>query len=122
MARTLDELTQYIRETLPQSKAILNLHPLGDAGTVSFGWHGREFVINPSLQTVEIKHDRLYITGASMLMQLALIKRNRGDKLLAVVVENLRESEEMISNPLNREKGLLLLGTVKAGLKQLVGR
>lgn len=120
MPDTLEELTQYIRETLPQPKSILHMRPMTEAGAVSFAWNGREFVVKNSLQALEIKNDKLFITGASMLMQLALVKRNKNEKVLGAVVENLRQAEEMINNPLRREQGLSLLGTVKSSLKRLV--
>lgn len=120
MPDTLEELTQYIRETLPQPKSILHMRPMTEAGAVSFAWNGREFVVKNSLQALEIKNDKLFITGASMLMQLALVKRNKNEKVLGAVVENLRQAEELLNNPLRREQGLTLLGTVKSSLKRLV--
>ena len=120
MPENLEELTQYIRETIPQPKSILHLRHMTEADAVSFAWNGREFVVKNSLQALEIKNDKLFITGASMLMQLALMKRNKNEKVLGAVVENLRHAEEYINNPLRREQGLTLLGTVKASLKRLV--
>ena len=122
MPDTLEELTQYIRETLPQPKSILHMRPMTEAGAVSFAWNGREFVVKNSLQALEIKNDKLFITGASMLMQLALVKRNKNEKVLGAVVENLRQAEELLNNPLRREQGLTLLGTVKSSLKRLIAQ
>ena len=122
MPETLDELAQYIRDTLPQPKSILHLKALAEAGAVSFGWHGREFVVKPSLQAVEIKNGKLFVTGASMLMQLALVKRNRNEKILGALVENMRQAEDLLNNPINKDKGLALLDTVKATLKRLVAQ
>ena len=122
MPETLDDLAGYIRETLPQPRSIVNLHPMRNGAAVCFSWHDREFVVNPSLQTLEIKKDALFVTGASMLLQLALLKRSRNEKVLGAVVESLRQVEDMINNPLNREQGLDLLGSVKATLRKLAGK
>ena len=120
MPETLDQLAQYIRDTLPQPRSILHLKALAEASAVSFGWNGHDFVVKPSLQALEIRNGKLFVTGASMLMQMALMKRNRNEKILGAIVENMRQAEDLLNNPINRDKGLALLGTVKASLKRLV--
>ncbi len=122
MPQSLEELTQYIRETLPQPKSILHMRPMAEAEAVSFAWNGREFVVKNSLQALEIKNDKLFVTGASMLMQLALLRRNVNEKVLGAVVESIRQAEELLNNPLHRDRGLTMLGTVKTTLKRLVPR
>ncbi|MDQ1256607.1 MAG: hypothetical protein QG656_1205 [Candidatus Hydrogenedentes bacterium] len=122
MPETLEELTQYIRETLPQPKSILHMRPMAEAEAVSFAWNGREFVVKNSLQALEIKNDRLFVTGASMLMQLALLRKNKNEKVLGVVVDNLRQAEELITNPMSRDRGFTLLSTVKGTLKRLIAQ
>ncbi len=120
MAANLDELVQYIRETLPQPKQIVHLRTNDQAGVVSFGWNGRDFVVKPTMEVYELKNEHVFITGSSMLMQLALLLRNKNEKTLAAVVGTLQQAEDMISNPMNRKKGLSLLQAVKATLKRLV--
>ena len=93
---------------------------MAEAGAVSFGWNGREFVVKPSLQSLEVKNGKLFVTGASMLMQLALVKRNRNEKVLGAIVENIRQVEDLVNNPIDRDKGLALLETVKLTLRRLV--
>ena len=122
MPASLDELVQYIRETLPQPKQITHLKNNVQAGVVTFGWNGRDFAVKPSLEVFELKNAQIFITGSSMLMQLALLKRNRNEKILAVLVGTLQQAEDMINNPLNRDKGLNLLQTVKATLRRLIAQ
>jgi hypothetical protein len=122
MPETLEELTVYLRETLPQPKAISHLKPLAEAGAMRFMWNGREFVVKPTLQTMEIKDNKLLLTGASTLMQLVLMGKTRNERVLGAVVENIRQAEEMINNPATRSRGLTLLATVKATLKSLMPR
>ncbi len=120
MTETLDELAVYIRETIPQPKSISGLRRMTEAGAVGFAWNGREFVVKSSLQALEIKNGKIFVTGASMLMQMALVKRNLNEKVLSAVVDNLRQTEELLNDPKQRDHGLTLLQTVKAALKKLV--
>jgi hypothetical protein len=118
----LDELALYLREAIPQPKMIAHLKNNEQAGVVTFSWNGREFVVKPSLEVLELKNGRVFVTGCSMLMQLTLCTRTRHEKVLAPIVEMLQQTEELINNPMNRDKGLNLIGTVKTTLKRLVGK
>jgi hypothetical protein len=114
----LEELAQYIRQTLPQSKSIAHLHIDEKIGAVRFSWHAREFIVKPSLEVLELKGQHLYVTGASMLMQAAFLKKDKNEKVLGVVEETLQQVEDLL---LKREtdKGLKLLGSVKSTLQKL---
>jgi hypothetical protein len=120
MIQNLDELTQYIRQTLPQSKAILNLRAEEKSDVVRFTWNSREFVVKKSLEVLEVRGRNVYITGASMLLQTVLMKRDRNEKILEAVVATLSEVEGMVRT--NSERGLALLGTVKQTLGKLAGK
>ena len=122
MAMNLDELTQYLRESLPQPKMIAHLKHNTEAGVVTFGWNGRDFVVKPSLEVLELKNGRVFVTGCSMLMQLTLSTKTRNEKIYGPIMGMLEETEEMMKNPMNRDKGLNLLGTVKTSLKRMVVR
>ena len=120
MSETLAELAQYIRETLPQPKCILHLRSMADAGAVTFAWNGREFIVKPTFQALEIKNGKLFVTGASMLLQMVLVKRTQHEKVIGGIIECLRQTEELVAASDNRDQGLNLLATVKATLKKLV--
>ena len=68
MTLTLPELVVYIRQTVPQSKAIVHLEIKEAMEAVTFDWQGRQFLVKPSLQVLETKNSKLYITGASILV------------------------------------------------------
>lgn len=118
--QTLQELTDYIRKTLPQSGAIANMNPNEQAGIVEFAWQSRKFVVKRSLEVMELKDKHLFITGASMLMQAAFMKKNSNEKVLEVVVNTLQQVEEIVRR--DREKGLALLQSVKGTLGRLAGK
>ncbi len=120
MAENLDDLALYVRETLPQPRAIANLRPMPEARAVCFGWKDREFVVKPSFQVFELRRGELLITGASLLMQMAFLRRTRQEKVISAIMENLRQAEELINHPLNRERGLALLESTKEVLYKLV--
>jgi len=121
MPQTLEELTLYIRQTIPQPKSILHLKPVAEADAVRFVWNGREFLVRTSLQTLEIKNNNLFVTGSSMLMQIALTGKTRIEKVLGAVVENIQRAEEFVGIPADRAKGITLLSGVKQTLRKLIG-
>lgn len=119
MIQNFDELAQYIRQNLPQPKSITNLQLKEKSGVVTFQWHGREFAIKKSLEVLEIKGQGLFITGASMLMQSALTKVGKDERLLDSMIDALQEAETLINDQPQRESGLKLLETVKATLRKM---
>lgn len=120
-SQQLEELAQYIRATLPQPRTILDLQIKDPPGVVNFNWQGRDFMVKPPYEVLEVKGEKLFITGASTLMQLVLMKKNRNEKVVEAVLGTLAQAEDLIGNPLNREKGLALLGSVKQTLQKLIG-
>jgi len=114
----LEELSQYIRQTIPQSKSITHLHVNENAGAVTFTWHARQFIVKPSLEVLEMKGQNLYVTGASMLMQAWFMKKDKNEKVLGVVQETLQQVEELLSKQ-ETEKALKLLDSVKQTLQRL---
>ncbi|MBI4662995.1 MAG: hypothetical protein HY735_29655 [Verrucomicrobia bacterium] len=116
----LQELTDYIRKTLPQSNSISNINANQQAGVVEFGWQSRHFVVKPSLEVMELKGKSLFITGASMLMQAAFMKRSSNEKVVETVVTTLQQVEDTIRR--DRERALALLQTVKQTLARLAGK
>lgn len=122
MNQTLAELTQYVRETVPHSKNITHLRSIADADLVAFHWQGREFAVKKSLHVMEMKGKRLYITGASMLMQLVLTNKNRNEKIIRNIVSILAECEEAIGHRRQSDTGLKLIEIAKGSLATLAGK
>ena len=122
MIATLEELTRYVRETVPQAKTISHLRPIEEADAVTFRWRGRDFVVKRSLEVLEMKGKKLYVTGASMLMQLVLTNKSRNEKVLETIVKTLAESEAAIMERHRTEDGLRLLEMAKASLARLAGK
>ena len=122
MVETLEELILSIRQSIPQPKALVDLKAHDKGKFATYKWNSREFLVKQNFEVMEIKNGKLFITGSSMLMQTALLSRNKNEKALKTVVETLHQSEEMINNSYKREQGLQLLGNVKRILKQLGAR
>ncbi len=119
MIESLEQLTQYIRETVPQSKTITHLKPVPEADAISFHWQGREFVVKRTLEVLELKGKQVFLTGASMLMQIVLTHRNRNERTIEGIVAALRESEDLIANKTRSQAGMQLLKAAKATLAKL---
>lgn len=119
---TLQELTQYIRETVPQAKAIAHLQIRESMDAVTFGWQGRDFLVKPSMQVLEMKNNNLYITGASMLLQSVLLKRDSNQKVIESILEVLYQVEDLILVKHQTEAGLKLLTNAKATMRRLAGK
>lgn len=117
MDEQLQELAIYIQQTLPQSKSITHLQKDAKMGVVTFVWNSHKFIVKPSLEVLELRVDRLFITGASMLMQSALQKRDRDSKVFTQIDESLGQVEQLF-NSHETEKGLSLLTTVKKTMEK----
>ena len=122
MSAELEELTQYIRQTLPQSKHIVNLQKNEGAGVVTFTWQGREFVVRPTREVFEVRGKNLYITGSSMLLHSVLLKRDTHQKVVETVLDVLVQAEDMIAGRRQTEAGLRLVDQVKGTLAKLAGK
>lgn len=120
MEDKLEELAQFVRETLPHIKAISNLQKNVTAGVVIFNWHSRRFAVKPSLEVLEVKGDGLYITGASILMNAAFTRQDKNRQVLTAVNETVGQAEDLLNHH-QLEKGLSLLEIVKNSLSKLAG-
>ena len=116
---TLDELAPYIRKNLPQSKSIKHLVVDDKAKIVIFEWQSRRFAVKPTLQTFELKGNRLFITGASSLLQMILATKTRNQTIIGEIVETLDEINGMFNS--QQDNAMKLLQTVKATLARLAG-
>ena len=113
MFKDLDELIQYIRRTLPQPKAILQLKAHTDGAYVTFQWNSRSFLVRQNLQVLEVKSGKVFMTGASALMQSALLVKNYHQKTIEGIVEDLNQVREMVTGGYRKDQGLKLLDGVK---------
>ncbi len=120
MLQTLEELVHHIRKTVPQSKRITHMASDQKAGAVMFDWQSRKFAVKKSLQVFEMKGPRLYITGASTLLQANLEARVQNQKVIANIVEKIQQAENLVES--DSPQGLSLLQSVKQTMEKLLGR
>ena len=118
MSVQLEELAEFIRRVVPKSDCIENLRIQEASGMVSFLWQGQEFLVKPSLEVFEQKGAKLFITGASALMQLVLMKKNRNQTVIEAVLNALKEVEELVKAD-KTENGMTLLASAKQSLQKL---
>lgn len=121
MSLTLEELAKHIIQTFPSPRAITHLEQKPTWEAITFHWQGRRFVVRTSLQVLEMRGNRVFITGASMLAQSVLVTKTKQTNVLDSVVKTLHEAEELLVNRLRMESGLKLLTIVKASLAKLLG-
>lgn len=55
-----------------------------------------------------------------MLMQSALMKADKNERVIEALIDVLRQAEELFKDQQQRESGLKLLQTAKGTLKKLV--
>lgn len=120
MFQTLDELVQYVRRTVPQPKLIKHMIPDEKAGVVIFEWQSRKFAVRKSLEVFEVKNNRIFVTGASGLMQAALTTKNRNQSVINTIIETLQQVEGQMRD--NQPKALALLDSVKKTLQRQIGK
>lgn len=120
MTHTLEELVQFVRRTIPQAKAIKHLTANDEAQVITFEWQSRKFAVRTSLQTLEMKGQKLFITGASGLLQNLFMSKAKNNTVIAEVNEVLQQVEGQMHE--NQKTGLELLQTVKGTLAKLAGK
>ena len=119
MIETLDQLAQYIRQNIPEPRALAALSIHQKSGFVQFHWHGAEFVVKKSLDVFELKQQNLLATGASMLMQLVLKKSEKNERVITAIMDSMNEAVGLMEDEHQVESGLKLLENVKAALVKL---
>ncbi len=119
MINSLEELTQHLKCALPQPKAILHLKSSEDGKYIKFVWNGKTFLVLKNLQVFEVKGTKVFITGASSLMQSTLMVKNYHQKSIEGMAETLAEIEGMVESVYKRERGLQMLDVVKNKLAKL---
>lgn len=118
MTQALEELVQYIRQTVPQSKQIKHLTVDEAAKVVTFEWQSRRFAVHISLRTFELKGTQLFVTGASGLMQDLLIRKVNNREVIGEVMKTLQEIEGRVKD--NQQQAMDLLQTVRRTLEKRV--
>ncbi len=76
-----EELNNLIHSRMPSAKDIKGLRV--ENGVAQFNWQGRHFAVKPTLETFEMKGDKLFITGMSILIQAALVTSVRNMETVA---------------------------------------
>lgn len=122
---TLDELMALIPRVIPATKSstdrLSGLKANTAANVMTFTWHKLHFLAKPNLEVLEIKQDRLYITGSSLLMTRILSGNNKRDTTIEAVLETTKQAEEFLAsgNAGTVKSGFELLGTVKKILSNM---
>lgn len=122
MIQALPDLVKFVRETIPDPRAILNLQMKEKIGAVVFIWHGVEFLVKPSLHVFEVRGYQLYITGISTLLQVVFMRRTKNEKMFEEAVETINQAEDLFRVQNKYREGMHLLGTVRESLGRLVGK
>ncbi len=86
----LQQLTDHIRNTLPNQQFLAEVQLNEQAGIVRFSWHSRHFVAKPTLEVFELKGASILITSASMLMDAALRTKDRNVKGVGAIITTLQ--------------------------------
>ena len=120
--KTLDELAQYVRLTVPDSRSILHLKVNPKMGAVSFIWHGLEFIVKPTMQAFEVRGYSLYITGVSTLLQVVLTRQNVNVKVFEAALKSIEEAQEMIQVQNLHQPGMRLMASVRDTLAKMIGK
>ncbi|MDO8482505.1 MAG: hypothetical protein Q7S86_01640 [bacterium] len=122
---TLDELMALIPRVIPKATQkedrLLGLQVNSAASVVTFTWHKLHFVAKLNLEVFELKQDKLYITGSSLLMTQILSSGSRRENTLGEVLETMKQAEDLIisGNPGSAKSGLELLGAVIKALSKM---
>jgi hypothetical protein len=117
--QALQELARYIRNTLPNPEAILQLHIKERAAGITFIWQGVEFFVNTSLYAFEVRGHTLYITGLSTLLQSVLSNRNASQKWWAMLCEQLGEAETVLRDERLIRRGVEMIRHIREAALQL---
>lgn len=115
-----ENLISFLRQAIPNPGAISKLNFNQAAGYVTFSWFGREFLVNKSKQVFELKGQKIFITGYSMLMQSALSGPESIQNRVKRIMEALAEVEDLIRMKHRVETGLTQLNMVKRRILELV--
>lgn len=117
---SLEELSSYIRHTLPQAKVLTELKLNKEAAVVTFAWKGHRFLVKKSFEVFELKGKTIFITGASQLMQSVLKNKEKNKKVVSTAADMLQEAEALLRNSKTSD-ALKLLQPLKRSLAHLVG-
>lgn len=114
----LEELEGYLHKVMPQWRSVSRLTRNSNAGFIDFQWHGHHFAVKPSLETFEIKDNKLYVTAGSLLLQAALSNRTSAEFKVSEIVDGLdRAIDAVKAQP---DDALSLVGVVKHTLHKMV--
>lgn len=120
IVETLDELELYLRKVMPQWKSVQGLRKNSQSGFIDFKWNGHHFAVKPSLESFELKDNKLYITAGSLLLQSALLSRTGNEQKIAAACEVLEKAEDLVAT--RPEDGLTLVGSVKKTIQNMLSQ
>lgn len=120
IVQNLDELEQYLRKVMPQWKSVQYLRKNAQAGFVDFKWNGHHFAVKPTLESFELKDNKLYITGGSLLLQNALVIRTGNEAKFDAMAEILSKAEESVRS--NADQALALVASVKKTIENMLAQ
>jgi hypothetical protein len=122
MITNLQDLSRYIRATIPYPQSLVQLQTNQQAGGVTFIWTGTEFFVKTSLHVLEVRGHSLFITGLSTLLQSVLMSADNSAKKFDTMLETLNRAEDLIRVQHQVRAGAQLLGTVRHTLEHMVPR
>ena len=121
MIESLEQLAQYVQRTIPEPRALAALKVHEQSNYVAFQWHSTQFVIKKSMQVFELKGHDIFVSGLSVLMQAALMRTERNERVISVILESMLQVQNLVANGEDVASGLKLLSGIKQSLKKLAG-
>lgn len=116
--QSLDELEQYLQVVMPQWKSVQHLRKNVQAGFIDFKWNGHHFAVRPTLEAFEVKDNKLFITGGSLLLTTALATRTGNESKIAAIADTIFKAEELMRA--RTEEGLSLIASVKRTIQNMI--
>ena len=119
-AESVENLGSFLRQAVPQPKAIHKLRVNHDFGYVTFAWYGREFLVNRLKQVFELRGQKLFVTALSMLMQKVVHGASTNQDRVSQIIHELTHAEELIVTKHRVHSGLQEIDEAKRRLRELV--
>lgn len=113
----LEDLTRFIRGTMPTPKELSAMEINREANVAVFHWQSRDFVCTPTLVVSERKGINLFKTASSTLIQGVLAGKRQTQQVAASAVESLQKAEDFA-----RVKDLDAVKRVLDGVRALLKR
>lgn len=119
-SEAVENLGSYLLQTVPLPSALSKMHTSHEFGYVTFAWYGREFLVNKSKKVFELRGQRVFVTGFSMLMEMVVNGAGTNKNRVKQIIQELITAEELIVGKHQLESGLQELDLAKRRLRELV--